>query len=595
MKAIILAAGYAKRMRPLTNNTHKTLLNVGSVPVINRIVDGLIENNIVDIVVGTGYMAEELKLHLKNTYPSLNFTFVFNDRYQETNNIYSLAQIFSTIEIDDDILLIESDLIYEPAVLNRILSSKEKTVALVDHYKTGMDGTVVTISNEIITSIIPPHLQGEDFSFKNKYKTLNIYKFSKEFCNLTFSNLLQYYAKIIDDNCYYELILGILIYVQKEQIHAEILDGEKWAEIDDPNDLNIADYIFSDEKVTNLERSFGGYWNFELTDFYFIRNMYFPNNSMISEIKNNLEKLIFNYGSKQSVLNKKLSYLVECSEDNIILLNGASQVYPILQDYFRNEKALIPWPTFGEYERIFPSAEIYHDNFSIDLNEFEDKIKSTNIAVIVNPNNPTGTTLSTNEIYRLAKKHASVFFLVDESFIEFSNEKSIILNLKEHGLDNVLVIKSLSKNLGVPGIRLGYAFSTNKEILNYISARIPIWNSNSIAEFYLEIILKHKNDLLDSYKKTKEDRAIFAENLSQISFVEKVFTSGGNYITIKLKEKPKADIPSVLINNYGVLVKDVSGKLNDNNYYLRLAVRLPEENQMLVELLENELSNVQKK
>ena len=337
MKAIILAAGYAKRMRPLTNNTHKTLLKVGSKPVINRIVDGLIKNNITDIVVGTGYMAKELESHLVKTYSTLNFTFVFNDRYKETNNIYSLSQIFSTIDIDDDILLIESDLIYEPEVLNRILTSKEKTVALVDRYKTGMDGTVVTINNGIISSIIPPHLQDEDFNFKNKYKTLNIYKFSKEFCNLTFSKLLQFYSKLIDDNCYYELILGILIYVQKEQIYAEILDGEKWAEIDDPNDLNIADYIFSDEKTINLERSFGGYWNFELR-FYFIRNMYFPNSSMISEIKNNLEKLIHNYGSKQYILNKKLSYLVECSEDNIILLNG-SQV-SILKNFSKMKKNL---------------------------------------------------------------------------------------------------------------------------------------------------------------------------------------------------------------------------------------------------------------
>ena len=587
MNAIILAAGYAKRMRPLTNNTHKTLLKVGSKPVINRIVDGLIKNNITDIVVGTGYMAKELESHLVKTYSTLNFTFVFNDRYKETNNIYSLSQIFSTIDIDDDILLIESDLIYEPEVLNRILTSKEKTVALVDRYKTGMDGTVVTINNGIISSIIPPHLQDEDFNFKNKYKTLNIYKFSKEFCNLTFSKLLQFYSKLIDDNCYYELILGILIYVQKEQIYAEILDGEKWAEIDDPNDLNIADYIFSDEKTINLERSFGGYWNFELKDFYFIRNMYFPNSSMISEIKNNLEKLIHNYGSKQYILNKKLSYLVECSEDNIILLNGASQVYPILKEFFQNEKKLIPYPSFGEYERIFPSAEKYYDNFSIDKIELEKQIKKTNLAVIVNPNNPTGTVFSTDEIYNFAKKYPSVFFIIDESFIEFSNQQSIMFKLIENNLDNVLIIKSLSKNLGVPGIRLGYVFSTNKEILNFILDRIPIWNTNSIAEFYLEIILKHKNDLYNSYLKTNNDRKVFAKLLKDLPFIENVYSSGGNYITVKFKQKPKSDILSLLISNYGVFVKDVSSKFNDNNYYLRFAVRFPDENKLMVKLLKN--------
>lgn len=130
-------------------------------------------------------------------------------------------------------------------------------------------------------------------------------------------------------------------------------------------------------------------------------------------------------------------------------------------------------------------------------------------------------------------------------------------------------------------------FSTNKEILNFILDRIPIWNTNSIAEFYLEIILKHKNDLYNSYLKTNNDRKVFAKLLEDLPFIENVYSSGGNYITVKFKQKPKSDILSLLISKYGVFVKDVSSKFNDNNYYLRFAVRFPDENKLMVKLLKN--------
>jgi len=314
MKAIILAAGYGNRMQPLTKNTHKTLLKINGVPIISKIIDGLIENDVTDIIVGTGYKAKQLITYLKDNYKNVSFTFINNPRYRETNNIYSLALIFESININDDILLIESDLIYEKNVIKKIINSEYLNAALVDKYKSGMDGTVVTISDDnVITNIIPPHLQDSNFNFSNKYKTLNIYKFSERFCNKIFKKLLTYYSRIINDNSYYELVLGVLIYMQSEKINAILINNEKWAEVDDPNDLNVAEFIFSDKnKVKILTDAFGGYWNYDIIDYCFIRNMYFPNSSIISEMKNNFNKLLYNYGSKQVVLNRKLSYFLNC-------------------------------------------------------------------------------------------------------------------------------------------------------------------------------------------------------------------------------------------------------------------------------------------
>ena len=114
MKAIILAAGYGNRMRPLTDHVHKTLLTVAGQTIIGRIMDGLVDNGIRDLVVVTGYRAEELTRYLSANYPHLSIQYVHNERYRETNNIYSMALAFEHTVIDDDLVLIESDLIYQP-------------------------------------------------------------------------------------------------------------------------------------------------------------------------------------------------------------------------------------------------------------------------------------------------------------------------------------------------------------------------------------------------------------------------------------------------------------------------------------------------
>lgn len=589
MKAIILAAGYGNRMRPLTDACHKTMLKVAGKTIICRIIDGLIENGIKDIVVVTGYRANELTDYLNGCYPQLSFQFVHNSKYRETNNIYSMALAFEHITIDSDIILIESDLLYHPGVIKRLINSSYKNVALVDNYRIGMDGTVVTVENSVVTSVIPPHLQPESFDFSDKYKTLNIYKFSREFCETSFKKLLIYYANVIDKNCYYELILGILIYMQKETIHAEIIKGENWSEVDDPNDLQVAEFDFNENRKEILEYAFGGYWNYDLTDFCFIRNMYFPDTAIISEMKNVLTDLMHNYGSRQALLDRKTAWFLLCNESRITAINGASQIYPVLKSRFGSASALIPDPCFGEYTRIFENFNTYKDDGDFDTVEIEDKARNTDCIVFVNPNNPTGTILDTDWIYSFACSFPQKNILVDESFIEFSEMPSIISLLEKKPLQNVMVIKSLSKSLGVPGIRLGYFYSCNQDTNLFVKQNIPIWNMNSIAEHFLEIILKHRNTLKKSFEQTIQDRSDFATDLSTIPFIDKVYKSGANFILVRLKENADfaSRLTSYLLSEKSIFVKDISSKFPDGAGYFRFAVRWPAENRQLVNHLLN--------
>ncbi len=589
-QVIILTAGYGKRMRPLTYTTHKTLLKIGDKTVIQRMIDALLQLNLTDINIVTGYQETEIKHYLKQTYPNLKINYIHNQRYAETNNIYSLALALQKISISQDIILIESDLIFDSSVLERLLKSPHGNIALVDRYSSGMDGTVVTVDpeKEIIINIIPPHLQGSNFDFKDKYKTLNIYKFEQDFCQSILQPILVYYTQNFESNSYYELILGILIYLRRVEIFAEILQGEKWAEIDDPNDLKVAQFIFdksSQKKI--LDSSFGGYWNYGILDYCFLRNMYFPDSSILSDLKNNLANLLHNYGSTQAIVNQKMANHLLCHENRVITLNGASQIYPLLSEYLIGKQVLIPTPSFGEYQRIFPQAITYSDQVGIDTQEIIEKSKNCEVIVIVNPNNPTGTILKTNWIYNFALINPDKLLIIDESFIEFSSETSILNQLEINPLPNVILIKSLSKVLGVPGLRLGYTYSSKPEIINWINQKIPIWNLNSLAEYFLEIILKYRDEISESFTKTMDDRTRFSAQLKTLPFVDKVYPSGGNFILVSLNCDPnfKENLIQSLLSVHNIYVKDISSKFTDEKNYLRLAVRNTTDNDKFINCL----------
>lgn len=597
LKVVILTAGYGKRMRPLTNETHKTLLEISGKTVIQRIIDALLPFDLTDITIVTGYRNAEIKAYLGETYPDLDIQYIHNERYRETNNIYSMSLALQQMSIDGDILLIESDLIFEPAVISRLINSPHRNVALVDHYRSGMDGTVVTVDSEqgTITNVIPPHLQGSDFNFKDKYKTLNIYRFSQEFCNETFQKLLTYYAQTIDDNCYYELILGIIIYMQKIDFYAEILNGEKWTEIDDPNDLNIARFTFEKSSQKEiLNNSFGGYWNYDILDYCFIRNMYFPSTAVISELKNNLTSLIHNYGSIQPILNKKLATYLLCKEDNVTLLNGASQIYPILEQHFSGKHVLLPYPSFGEYYRIFPSHKTYSDQVGIDTEEISAKAKDCDIVVIVNPNNPTGSLIPNEWIYKFASTHPDTVVILDESFIDFAEQGSILPRLEESPLSNLIVLTSLSKTLGVPGMRLGHVYCSNPVFNAYVRRMIPIWNSNSLAEYFLEIILKHRETVKTSFHRTMSDREEFSRQLQSLPIVEKVYPSGGNFLLVSLRcdASVRLNLIQQLLSKHGIYVKDVSDRFKGQKSHLRLAVRDTVDNQRFIHCLSDVIAEI---
>ncbi|NNN18991.1 MAG: aminotransferase class I/II-fold pyridoxal phosphate-dependent enzyme, partial [Acidimicrobiaceae bacterium] len=290
------------------------------------------------------------------------------------------------------------------------------------------------------------------------------------------------------------------------------------------------------------------------------------------------------------ILNQKLGIFLFCRPDRLEVLHGASQVLPILAHIFEGMTVSIPSPTFGEYSSRFPNARQYsdHHHSGINIHELQNVTRECDVVVIVNPNSPTGSTLPTTLIVDLAENNPQTTFIVDESFLAFTDENSIVEVLEDKRLDNILVIASLSKTLGIPGLRLGYIYSSNARLLGDVRTQIPVWNLSSITEYFLELVIKFRADLSDSILMTKQDRGEFANALGKIVAIDHVHAGGGNFIMACLSDNfpmTAAEIRGELLNLEKIEVKDVTTKFSDGKSRLRIAVRSHGDNIRLVQAL----------
>jgi adenosylcobyric acid synthase len=203
----------------------------------------------------------------------------------------------------------------------------------------------------------------------------------------------------------------------------------------------------------------------------------------------------------------------------------------------------------------------------------------------VNPNTPTGTLLATAELYSLAEKYPETLFWIDESFLAFSDQPSIIELLESRPLNNVVVLTSLSKCLGAPGLRLGYVYSRDTALIDAIGAALPVWNLSSPAEFLLELLVKFQTAYANSLERTAADREALRADLAELPIVARVYPSGGNFLLVEMRgtDDTASAIRQGLLTAHNIEVKDVTDRFSDRRPRLRIAVRLPEENARLVE------------
>lgn len=599
MQAIILAAGMGSRLKSLTENNTKCMIKVNGVTLIERMLNQLEKLDLEKIVIVIGYQGHKLVEYISTLGINTPIVYVDNPIYDKTNNIYSLA-LAKEYMLQDDTLLLESDLIFEDCILTDLVADERDTLALVDKYESWMDGTVIKVDDEDdITAFVP----GKKFVFEDipeYYKTVNIYKFGKTFSTTHYVPFLDAYSKALGNNEYYEQVLRIITMLDEPSIKARRLNGEFWYEIDDVQDLDIASVIFNPEEEKKgqlLRRRYGGYWRYpKMLDFCYLNNPYFPPQKLLNEIKANLEKLIIQYPSGMKVNALLASKNFDIKEENIIVGNGASELIKSLMDRLTCKMGFIN-PSFEEYQRrylnkdyvVFKSTKEGFRYSAEDLMNFFDENPVEGL-VIANPDYPTGNYIPKQDIIKLLDwaKKKNMLLIIDDTFSEYASEEDH--SILDHDLitqyKNLIVLRSVSKCHGVPGLRLGVLATADAELIDFMKQDVTIWNINSLAEFYMQIVGKYRKVYTASMEIFRKVRDKFVNDLSCIDGL-KLYETQGNYVLVEIVNgKTARDVTNELLINHQIFIKDLSHKqMYSKREFVSIAIRKEDENNRLVNVL----------
>lgn len=600
MQVIILAAGMGKRLGDLTQCNTKCMVKVNGVTLIERLLRQLETvkslENFSRIVVVTGYQGAKLREFINNLDISTPIEYVDNPIYATTNNIYSLF-LAKDYMLKEDTLLFESDLIFEDCVIDCIVRHPYPNLALVAKFESWMDGTVVTLDeHDNIKSFIP----SSKFSWLSSaeyFKTVNIYKFSKEFSTTYYVPFLTAYSKALGNNEYYEQVLRVIALLDKPELKALRLRDELWYEIDDVQDLDIAESMFCkpDDKLKKMEKRYGGYWRYpHILDFSHSMNSCFPNNRLMSELQANLNQLVRGCPSGMSVNSLLVGKYFGIKQDYVCVGNGSSELIKELLRTLEGNLGVI-LPTCEEYlnrmttKRLVPFVP-KNGNFSYTAADLESFYTSKDISalLVVNPDNPSGNFLTRVDVLRLCawSKNEGICLIVDESFVDFSEDttrNTMLTNEILESYPHLVVIKSISNSYGVPGLRLGLLATGNKDFIAAVKKNVSIWNINSLGEFFMQILGKYEKDYYQSCEQVINERVRFMQALESIDFLRVVPSQANYFLCEVLPPFTSRGLSEYLLERHDVLLKDCScKKAMEEKSYVRISVRNRSDNDYLV-------------
>ena len=599
MQAIILAAGMGRRLGELTRENTKCMVSVNGVRLIDRLLGQLSALGLRRVVIVVGYKGRELREYIGQRYDGqLTIEYAENPVYDKTNNIYSLSLVKDKLQ-EDDTLLIESDLILSDRLFSMLLDNPAPNLALVAKYESWMDGTMVRLSddNDIVNFISKDAFDYSDAD--DYYKTVNIYKLSRQFSQQKYVPFLDAYTKAVGNNEYYENVLRIISMLNSHDMKALPIGNEKWYEIDDKQDLDIAEALFADEKdvLRKYYGRYGGFWRFpQMLDFCYLVNPYFPSRRMKDELRANFDTLLTEYPSGMKVNTLIASKCFGVSEPYIVPGNGAAELIKVLMEMGGGRTGFVR-PTFEEYPNRYdkdwqvtfvPENEDYRYTAGDLMAYFADK--DIRQLMLINPDNPSGNFIAKADVLRLARwcEDREIRLIVDESFVDFSRDYANNSLLSDDILEQfprMAVMKSISKSYGVPGLRLGILASADKQLIARIKKEVSIWNLNSFAEFFMQIYNKHEKDYHRACSRFVTERDDFERQLRTIPFL-RVMPSEANYFLCEVLPPYRAsEIVIRMLKQHNILTRDCSGKtgLNPDKQYMRIAVRNHEDNSRLTE------------
>ena len=347
--------------------------------------------------------------------------------------------------------------------------------------------------------------------------------------------------------------------------------------------------------VRAVSSLYGGFWNFEVQDFCYMTNRYFPPEEFFESLSSSLRTLVTSYPSTNRSLSSLVAEPLGMTPEELVVGNGASELISVITG-LRVKHLAIPIPTFDEYrnraetqgKRV--SAYAMQPDFELDVEGFVAHVREVkaNSAVIVRPNNPTGTLVSREDVVRMLRAFGNLdLVLVDESFLYFAggDHRDLSVVGLVHDFPNLVVVNSMSKAYGVPGLRLGYAASGDAKLIASVRAELPIWSVNSLAQFFLEHLGAYAARFADSCAQVTRATQTLYRGLRGVPFLEP-YPTRGNYVLCRSSSgRSGSEITARLFDEFGVLVNDCSGKQGLDRRFFRIASRTTEDNDELVRIL----------
>lgn len=577
------------------------MVKVNGRRLVEYALDALIQARVERIVVVVGHGADEVRAFLGKQQGGIPIHYVTNPAYAETNNIYSLLLARDYLE-QDDTLLLESDVIFEPDILLECVAHAAPNVAVVAAYEPWMDGTVTVLdeSQRVIRIVSKREFARADSA--SYFKTVNLYKLSREFSRCRFMPFLAAYVSVEGRGDYYEDVLRALVYMGADELVALPVGERLWYEIDDAQDLDIASDVFAPDaqRFERLQRRYGGFWRFpRLKDFTYLVNPFFPSARFSEALADVAPRLATMYPSGMKVQRSLAAGLLRCEADQIVVGNGAAELIGALLAEIEGPIG-VPVPTFEEYLR--PSGAVLLESrpgepaaFDHDLDDLARACRERSLGALalVNPNNPTGQVFSRDGLLALLTDFQSrgTQLILDESFIDFVDGCPGRTLLDAETLaryPNLVIVRSLGKSHGIAGLRLGVLASGDRALIERVAARLPIWNINALAEWFLQTAGRYEPDYWAACRQVAQARARLVNDLASLPALRPTVSggeSGGNFVLCEVLPPWSAtSLCQQLLRDRWMLVKDCSGKAGlDAGQYVRIAVRSEPENAALIQ------------
>jgi histidinol-phosphate/aromatic aminotransferase/cobyric acid decarboxylase-like protein/NDP-sugar pyrophosphorylase family protein len=596
-RALILAAGLGQRMRPLTTDVPKCLVEVSGVPILYRSLRVLASAGVTQAVIVVGHEAAQVRRRIGSRFADIDISYVDAPSFDTTNNIRSLWD--ARAHCDEDILLLEGDVIFDRDVIMRLREHASSSMAVApDH--ANFSGTVVRHdANGLVTAfILGAELNGH-LKSTDTQKTVNIYllraealrtKIMPELCRQVDGGNVQIYYETVFRDLVANGSLADLVAVD--------VSPSRWYELDDHRDLEMAEFVFMsrEKQFETIQSLHGSHWRYGVVDHSYLYNLHFPPPAMLSDLRDELPEVIANYPIGQHALDRMVAEWTGTDPAGIVVGNGAAELIKILGEQFI-QTMTIAVPSFNEYENVLRPEQLDRVavdpiTLDLDLDAFAASARraGSNVAVLVTPNNPTALSVERPAILELADRLAAhgCRLVVDESFIEFSRAgraASVEGDVDTH--PNLVVLKSMSKVFGIAGLRIGYLLTADLDFAAEVRSHLPIWNLNGLAESFLRRVGRYRNEFATSCEMVRDTCQELYRALRDVPGLAPL-QPDANFVFCKITAPGVTghELARRLYVEHIILIKDCTAKtMPDADRYVRIASRTAEENRTLVAAL----------